>query len=87
MRNKFLTGAALMIIFEKVKIFVLSLVLLCTIKGYAQWDTVYVDMSRPAGGDGQSWVSAFNELDTAISYNPDTNLVILCAEGTIILKL
>lgn len=82
MRSKFLTGAALMRIFEKVKIFVLSLVLLCTIKVYAQWDTVYVDMSRPAGGDGQSWVSAFNDLDTAISYNPDTNLVILCAEGT-----
>ncbi len=82
MRNKFLNGAALMRLFEKVKIFVLSLVLLCAIEGYAQWDTVYVDMGRPAGGDGQSWVSAFNELDTAISYNPDTNLVILCAEGT-----
>jgi predicted outer membrane repeat protein len=82
MRNKFLTGTALMRIYAKVKIIAISLVLLWTIDGFAYWDTVYVDKSRPEGGDGKSWFSAFNELDTAISYNPDTNLVILCAEGT-----
>ncbi len=52
------------------------------VTAYGQvYDTVYVDKSRPAGGSGQSWNSAFNDLDTALCQDTSKNLVILCAKG------
>lgn len=75
-----------MAMFEKVMTFAISILMLGAFNtfGFGEfivWDTVYVDQSRPDSGNGQSWSSAFNNLDTAICYNPDTNLVVLCAEG------
>ncbi|MBI4717070.1 MAG: hypothetical protein HY763_04640 [Planctomycetes bacterium] len=41
---------------------------------------VYVDASRPAGGDGLSWATAFNDLQPALATTPATQIWV--ATGT-----
>ncbi len=44
-------------------------------------ETLFVDAAAPSGGNGKSWATAFNSLDTAISVVNVTRRILHVAEG------
>jgi hypothetical protein len=51
-------------------------------EGSHTFNTWYVDASKPAGGDGLSWESAFNSIQTAANIPPKAGEKVLIKPGT-----